>query len=263
MGDNAGAFLGPVLTVFLLYALHIGIRSIFYLAVIPGLVAFLMVLMVTERRTTVSSKSKIDIGLWRFPNGYRKYLLATALFGLGNSSNSFLILRTQDIGLSLEWTILIYAAFNLVAALISYPAGLLSDQWGRRNVLVGSLVIFFISYHGFALIENIGLIAVLFIVYGLYQGIFRAVGKAFASDFVPDELRASGVGWYSTAVGLLVCSGTEWVMSPCSIMVRSLRSSAASACCCWFPCAVLILDGNACRVHSPDLRRRTEQECCL
>ena len=53
----------------------------------------------------------------------------TALFGLGNSSNAFLILRTRDIGASLEMTILIYAAFNLVAALSSYPAGSLSDSW--------------------------------------------------------------------------------------------------------------------------------------
>jgi len=52
------------------------------------------------------------------------------LFVLGNSSNSFLILRVQDIGVALGWTILVYAAINLVAALISYPAGLLSDQWG-------------------------------------------------------------------------------------------------------------------------------------
>jgi MFS family permease len=72
--------------------------------------------------------------IWR-PKGYWQYLLVTALFGLGNSTNSFLILRTQDIGASLEMTILIYAAFNLVAALISYPAGALSDKWGRRNIL--------------------------------------------------------------------------------------------------------------------------------
>ena len=57
----------------------------------------------------------------------------TALFGIGNSSNAFLILRTQDIGASLEKTILIYAAFNLVAALISYPAGSLSDRWGGKK----------------------------------------------------------------------------------------------------------------------------------
>src|ERR1035441_1873299 len=100
-------------------------------------------------------------------------------------------------------TILIYAAFNLVAALISYPAGSLSDRWGRKTVLLVSLFVFLVAYLGFALTQNIVLIAALFVFYGLYQGIFRAVGKAFAADFVPEHLRASGIGWYSTTVGLL------------------------------------------------------------
>ncbi|HXP73338.1 MAG TPA: MFS transporter, partial [Stellaceae bacterium] len=168
-----------------------------------------------EHPAAVAAKSKIDVSLRQFPRGYWNYLLVTALFGLGSSSNAFLILRTQDIGASLETTILIYAAFNLVAALISYPAGSLSDRWGRKNVLLVSFVVFLIAYLGFALTQNIFLIAALFVFYGLYQGIFRAVGKAFAADFVPEHLRASGVGWYSTTVGLLqlvasVVAGLLW-----------------------------------------------------
>jgi MFS family permease len=215
VGDNAGAFLGPLLAVFLLYALHVGMRAIFYLAIIPGLLAFFTLLLVKEQHAAVAAKAKIDVSLRQFPTGYWKYLLVTALFGLGNSSNAFLILRTQDIGASLETTILIYAAFNLVAALISYPAGSLSDTWGRKNILLGSFVVFLIAYLGFALTRNVLLVAALFVFYGLYQGIFRAVGKSFASDFVPEQLRASAVGWYSTTVGLLqlvasVVAGLLW-----------------------------------------------------
>jgi len=127
--------------------------------------------------------------------------MVTALFGLGNSSTAFLILRAQDIGASLETTILIYAAFNLVAALISYPAGSLSDSWGRKHILLISFVIFLIAYLGFAMAQEVFLVAALIVFHGFYQGIFRAVGKAFASDFVPEHLRASGVGWYGTTVG--------------------------------------------------------------
>jgi MFS family permease len=112
-------------------------------------------------------------------------------------------------------TILIYAGFNLVAALISYPAGSLSDRWGRRNILLLSFVIFFFAYLGFARTRSVGTAAFLFIFYGLFQGIFRSVGKAFASDFVPERLRASALGWYSTTVGLLgltasVAAGLLW-----------------------------------------------------
>ena len=201
-GDNAGAFLGPLLAAFLIVTWELDIRYIFYLALIPGLLAFLMVMFVKERPAEVSAKAKIDVSFRQFQRDYWKYLLVTALFGIGNSSNAFLILRTKDIGASLEATILIYAGFNLVAAGISYPAGFLSDQWGRRNVLLLSFLIFLATYLGFALTQNVVVIAVLFVSYGLYQGIFRAVGKALASDFVPEHLRASGIGWYNTAVGL-------------------------------------------------------------
>jgi MFS family permease len=215
IGDNLGACLGPLLAVLLLIALHVDMRWIFYLAFIPGLLAFFMVLLVQERIVAVAAKSRIDVNLQQFPKAYWKYLLATALFGIGNSSNAFLILRTKDLGASVEATILIYAGFNLVAALISYPAGFFSDRWGRRNVLLGSFIIFFVAYLGFALVQNLVLIALLFFFYGLYQGIFRAVGKAFASDFVPEHLRASAVGWYSASIGLLqlvasVVAGLLW-----------------------------------------------------
>jgi len=214
-GDNAGAFLGPLLAVSLLYVLHIGMRPIFYLAIIPGLLAFFMVLLVKEHPTATKAASKISFGLGQFPKSYWRYLLVTALFGIGNSSNAFLILRTREIGIPLETTILIYAAFNLVAALISYPAGTFSDSWGRKTILLAAFVIFLIVYLGFALTQNVLLIGALFVFYGLYQGIFRAVGKALALDFVPDHLRASGVGWYSTTVGLLqllasIVAGTLW-----------------------------------------------------
>ena len=215
IGDNAGAFLGPILAAFLLYWLHVEMRSIFFIALVPGLLAFVMILFVTERSAAATAKSKIDASLWQFPKSYWKYLLVTALFGLGNSSNSFLILRTQDFGASLETTILIYAGFNLVAALISYPAGTFSDRWGRKNVLLASFIIFAVAYLGFAVTQNILLIAGLFVFYGLYEGIFRSVGKAFASDFVPEHLRAGGIGWYSTTIGLLqlvasVIAGMLW-----------------------------------------------------
>lgn len=202
LGDNAGAFLGPLVALFLLYAVHLELRSVFFLAVIPGLLAVLMVLLVSERRVDVAAKSRIDINWRRLPARYWAYLLATAVFAAGNSSNAFLILQTRDVGVSLEATILIYAAFNLVAALVSYPAGALSDRWGRRNLLLGAFTVFLVTFLGFALTRNVALIGALFVLYGIYQGIFRAVGKALAADLVPQELRASGVGWYSTTVGL-------------------------------------------------------------
>lgn len=138
-----------------------------------------------------------------------------AVFGLGNSSNSFLILQTRDIGVSLPTTIVIYAGFNLVAAVSSYPAGSLSDRFGRRNLVALSFIIFSLSYLGFGLTRHMVAIAVCFLLYGVYQGIARSVGKALATDLVPSAQRASGLGWYSATTGLVglvasVVAGQLW-----------------------------------------------------
>jgi MFS family permease len=202
VGDNLGAFIGPLIAAALLFMWEFNIRSVFYLAFIPGVLSVIMILLVKEKKIDVKSKMKIDVGLKQFPAPYRKYLLITALFGLGNSSNAFLILQTKDLGVSFENTILIYAVFNLLAAAISYPAGHLSDKYGRKNILLISFFIFLVTYGGFAFTRNLWFIGSLFCLYGLYQGIFRSVGKAMAADFVPSHLRASGIGWFSTTIGL-------------------------------------------------------------
>ncbi len=201
-GDNLGAFLGPVLAVVLMGVWKIELRWMFYLAVIPGLLAFLMITLVKETRAEVGPKARLDVGLSRFPRGYVAYLAATGLFGLGNSSNAFLILQTKALGASLQATILIYAGFNLVAALVSYPAGAMSDRFGRKTLLIAALLVFLVAYAGFALTRHVVLIGALFVLYGIYQGIFRAVGKALAGDLSPAALRAGGIGWYGAVVGI-------------------------------------------------------------
>jgi MFS family permease len=213
-GDNAGAFVGPLIAALLLGLSSINLRWIFYLSIIPGSLAFLLVLAVREGRVEVGAKSSFGAALRRFPKSYLAYLIATALFGVGNSSNAFLILQTKGLGASLTATILIYAAFNLVAALVSYPAGSLSDRLGKRTVVLLSLAVFTVSYLGFALTPNVWGLGALFVLYGVYQGAFRAAGKALASDLSPDDLRASGIGWYGAAVGLsgLVASAVAGVL---------------------------------------------------
>jgi len=215
IGDNLGACVGPLLTWSLVVAFAYEMRSIFFLAVIPGLVACAMILLVRER-PIASAPNPRHAPLRELPATYWRYLTATALFGIGaSSSNSFIIMQTRSIGASFGTAILAYAGFNLVAALVSYPAGSVSDRSGRRNVLLAGFVIAAVAYVGFARATNVALTCALFLAYGSFQGIFRAVGKAFASDFVPERLRASAIGWYSMTVGLAslvasVVAGLLW-----------------------------------------------------
>ena len=206
---------------------------IFLLAVIPGLTAAAMILLIREQSDHVAAKAILGANLRRFPRAYWRYLAVTAVFGIGNSSNSFLILRTRDLGESLTMTVLIYAMFNFVAAVTSYPAGYLSDHLGRKKILLASFAVFLIVYLGFSSISNVWLVAGLFVLYGVFEAAYRAVGKALATDFVPAELRASGVGWYSATVGLsgLIASlvgGQLWThVGPASTFLFGAVMSAA------------------------------------
>lgn len=224
IGDNMGAFIGPLLAALFLFALHLNIRTIFLLAFIPGILSAILILFIKEKMyvstNSLTEKQTVNVHL-SIP--YWKYLFITGIFGIGNSTNAFLILRARQIGIPLITTILIYACFNLVAALSSFPAGSLSDKIGRKTMIFLAFSIFAVTYVGFALTTNYILLATLFILYGLFSGTYRAVGKAAAVDFVPAIQRASAVGWYSTTVGISgliasIVAGQLWVtISPQSV----------------------------------------------
>jgi MFS family permease len=171
----------------------------------------------------------------RLPRDYYRVLVAVGLFGIGNSSNSFLILRTQQLGASVSATVFVYAAFNLVAALASYPTGALSDRLGRKWVLLSSLLVFAGVYLGFGVTSHVAGIGLLFALYGLHQGAFRSVGKALATDFVPEELRATAVGGYSATLGLTglfasIVGGQLWVrFGPAATFLFGAASALAGA----------------------------------
>jgi MFS family permease len=202
LGEHAGAFLGPLVTVLLLYALQSDMRVIFYLAFIPGLLAFVIMLLVRERPPPASAGQRAVVHPRKLPALYWKYLLAVAIFSIGNSSNAFLILRTEEVGASVLATTLIYAGFSFVAAVVSYPLTALSDTCGRKAILLASCVVFLLVYVGFSLVESFAGIIILFLLYGVYQGSFRSVGRALASDLAPEPMRASAIGWFSAMVGL-------------------------------------------------------------
>lgn len=241
IGDNLGACVGPLIAIAFLSLVHVNLRSIFFIAFVPGVLATLMMFFVRETPTAAAAKAKLDLSVRQFPRSYWTYLSVTALFGIGNSSTSFLILRTTDLGASLTTTIFLYALVNLAAALASYPAGYLSDRFGRKGLLLCSFLAFFAVYLGFGITTNAVLVGFLFVLYGIYQGIYRSVGKALASDLVSSELQASGVGWYTATIGItgLVASivgGELWTrVSPSATFFFGAGSALlGSAALVWF-----------------------------
>jgi MFS family permease len=133
------------------------------------------------------------------------FLLVAFLFTLGNSSNTFLLLRAKNLGFSSATAILLYLVYNVVYGIVSYPAGRLSDKIGRKRLLVAGYAFYGIVYLGFALVnvpEQAWVLWALFGLYGLYIGFTEGVEKALVSDLAPGNLRATAIGLHATIIGI-------------------------------------------------------------
>jgi MFS family permease len=140
---------------------------------------------------------------WRELNPtYRQFLWIVLLFNLGNSSDVFLILRAKSLGFTAEELLWLYAAFNLVEALLGYGAGRLSDIVGRRPLIIAGYMVFALVYAGFALVQSRTAVWPLFLLYGGYYTLTQGVQRAFAADLSSTEQRATQIGAYHTVVGL-------------------------------------------------------------
>jgi MFS family permease len=143
------------------------------------------------------------------------YLGAIALFTIGNSSDAFLVLRMQGQGLTLLAIAAVMIPFNLVYAVGSYGAGVLSDRFGRRRLLLSGWLIFAFVYVAYALGPNAAVAAGLFIVYGLFYAATEGVGRALVADMVASRSRATAYGVYYGLLGMAtlpasVVAGVLW-----------------------------------------------------
>ena len=126
----------------------------------------------------------------------------TFIFTLGNSSDQFLLLRAADLGFKPADVILAYLLFNVTYALISYPAGRISDRIGRRTLLVLGYMFYGLVYLGFSMAYTSYHVWILFTVYWLYSGLTEGVEKALVAEFCPSESRATLLGLHATIVGI-------------------------------------------------------------
>jgi MFS family permease len=215
--DTTGAFLGPLLALLILVARpDTPLQYLFFVALVPGslssLLAFLAVRDVPHEAHRGAKPPPI---LQRFPRPLWHLLAAAALFSLGNSSDSFLILRSREMGLTFPQVILAYALYNLVYAVGALPLGGLSDRIGRKPVVVAGWVVYAAVYLGFSAATSVAAPWVLLAVYGLYQALAEGVTKAMIVDVVPQDQRAGAIGLFYTVTGIgqlaaSVAAGALW-----------------------------------------------------
>lgn len=198
--DHAGALVGPLIATVLLAWFVKDLRTVFWLAAIPGLLA--VVLIIWKVRETARTRSGDGSFLRIVPRGeLRQYLLILFLFTLGNSSDAFLLLRAGELGVAPARIPLLWAFFHLVKMAGSTPFGALSDRIGRRRVIVVGWGIYATSYAGFALAETEMACWLLFALYGLFYAMTEGAEKALLADIAPAQERGSAFGWYNFAVG--------------------------------------------------------------
>ncbi len=201
--DTIGAVLG-VFFAFLLVTRFTGnMRNVFLFSLIPAVPAIILLFFVREKKEpVVKAKQKLEFKWGSLDKRLKLFLIFTFIFTLGNSSNQFLLLRSQNLGNPLPTVILFYLLYNMVYALVSYPAAKLSDKIGRKKLLVLGYLFYGVVYLGFAINTQPQMFWLLFAVYGLYIGITEGVEKALIADVAPQNLRATAMGLHATLVGI-------------------------------------------------------------
>ncbi len=210
-GDTAGAFLGIGIAALIVWLTQKGAveitRDTFQTAVLFSIIpAVLAVIVLALGAVEVGAagrggeKKRMSFG--EVDPRFKKFLVIMVLFTLGNSSDSFIILRAQERGLNVLHTLLMLMTFTAIYTLLSSPLGALSDKIGRRKLIIGGWIAYGLVYLGFALASAGWQIWTLFGLYGIYYAATEGVAKAFVADIVPDAQRGTAYGLFNAAIGI-------------------------------------------------------------
>jgi len=213
--DHAGAVIGPLIG-FLLILWVASDRNnpsasdysnVFLLASVPALAAVLVAVFALREslpKRGANSLAPPRFSLRGFDGNYKRFLLIVALFTLSNSTDAFLLLRAKQSGVPESNIPLLWAALHASKVLSSLIGGDLSDRLGRRRLIVSGWFLYAAVYLGFAFVSSVGVVWVLFLIYGIYFGLAEGAEKALVADLVRPEQRGTAFGLYNLAFGITV-----------------------------------------------------------
>lgn len=208
--DGLGSVLGALLAFILLSVTNSNYTQIFLLAGIPGMAAVLFILFIKEPKVTEKQRIKetsMRVSFKALPTNLRLLIVAASVFYLGNFGYAFLLLRAKDIGLADQTAILLYVLFYAVYVIAAIPAGMLSDRIGRKPVLIASYLMFAIVSLGLIYTSSLYSVLPFFALYGVSFAMFDSVQRAYVVDFAPEHLKATTLGTFHTAIGLVALPG--------------------------------------------------------
>jgi MFS family permease len=215
--DTAGAFTGLLIASIVIYAVQgegasltrESYRWLVIIGIIPAVISVIILLTAVHEKGLAAGTIKSYTGLplsakTGFSRRFKLFLVIMGIFTLGNSSDFFVILRAQNLGVTALNITLMLVLFNLTYAAVAAPSGILSDKLGRRKVIAIGWTLYALCYLGFALSQSAWSMWLLFAVYGIYYGIVEGATKAFVADLVPPERRGTAYGYYNGLVGLML-----------------------------------------------------------
>ena len=208
--DTLGAVVGPLIAILLLYFFPGDYTLIFLLAFVPSVFAIGFTFVVKDVKSQQHEKKKfIYKEFWKnAPQEYKTLLVLLTTFSLVNSSDVFLILKSQKISHSDTTAILGYVFYNIIYAISSYPLGIAADKIGKRKIFMLGLFVFSIVYLIFAFNTSPFIVWFCFALYGIYAASTEGVTKAWVSDITESRFRGSAIGLLTTMMSLGVLAGS-------------------------------------------------------
>ena len=210
-GDTAGAFLGIAIAALIIWLTQTNAKLLsvntFRIAVLASIIpAVLAVIVLAVGTTEVGGPGKgsgvMRLSLEGVDARFKSFLIIVVLFTLGNSSDSFIVLRAQERGLSVLQTMFMLMTFTAIYTILSSPLGALSDRVGRRKLMISGWLAYGLVYLGFALAQVGWQIWILFGLYGIYYAATEGVAKALVADLVPEAQRGTAYGLFNAAIGI-------------------------------------------------------------
>ncbi len=206
--DTWGAVAGPLLAWALLPFFGGDFRSLFLVAFVPALIGIIVLLFGVPEIRPHGEAPRAGAPARELGGKFWRFVPVVICFGIGNSSDAFLILRARDLGVGERWIPLLYLMFNAIYASAALPAGTLSDRLGRPRVIVIGYAVFALVYFGFARAGAAWQAWPLFALYGIYYALTERIQRAFVADLVPEPARGRAFGLYHALVGMLALPGS-------------------------------------------------------
>ena len=210
--DTIGAFLGPLIAVGLMLLWANDFRAIFWVAVVPGVLAVFVLLVGVKEPPAKASERRINpisrISLRRLGNAYWWVVAIGGVFTLARFSEAFLVLRAQQGGMPLALVPLVMVAMNAVYALSAYPFGKLSDRVDHRTLLVLGLLVLVVADFVLASSNHWSTVLAGVALWGVHMGMTQGLLATMVADVAPPELRGTAFGFFNlvSGIALLIAS---------------------------------------------------------